>query len=197
MLPGRLRPVERPFALAAIEARHVAAGERRPEHAVAIDVAAARRVAGHRRFVHFRERRLRRIGSGVQPHDGAGKSEHAAPDRSIGRGRDRIEAAAVPPVLRRIQRLIRLDVPVALAVAVGIDHERRPSLRLRLVVRLVEQHGIQPADHAVAAEARPQCVIGVVGKHQMMRSKTGVDERDLLSLWIVHSELPATRFEGE
>src|SRR5580700_7980590 len=31
----------------------------------------------------------------------------------------------------------------------------------------------------------------------MMRTKTGVNKRDLLRLWIVHSELPATRFQGE
>src|SRR5580704_10071744 len=29
----------------------------------------------------------------------------------------------------------------------------------------------------------------------MMRTKTGVNERDLLRLWIVHGELPAARFE--
>src|SRR5688572_11099295 len=37
--------VERTAALAAVEARHVPASERRPEHAVAIHVAAARREA--------------------------------------------------------------------------------------------------------------------------------------------------------
>src|SRR5262245_108660 len=31
----------------------------------------------------------------------------------------------------------------------------------------------------------------------MMRAKARVNERDLLRLWIVHSELSATRFKGE
>src|SRR5262249_22554185 len=67
----RIRTVQRSLALAPIEAREMAARQRRPVHAVAIDVAAARRVAGHRRLVHFGERGLRRIRSRHQPYDGA------------------------------------------------------------------------------------------------------------------------------
>src|SRR5262249_16824697 len=128
MLAGGLWSVQRPFALAAIEARHVPAGERRPEDTVAIDVAAARRVTGQRRLRPRGQRRLRRIGARIQSHDRARISEHASPDRSVGRRRDRVEAAAEAPVLRGIGRLVRLGVGVARAVAVRVHDQRRPAL---------------------------------------------------------------------
>src|SRR6266536_119887 len=51
VLARRVRPVQRALALATIEAPHVAAGQRRPHDAVAIDVHAARAIAGKRRLV--------------------------------------------------------------------------------------------------------------------------------------------------
>src|SRR5215470_4238954 len=51
VLAGRIRSVERALALAAIEAREVTAGQRRPHHPVAVDVHAARGIAGRRRLV--------------------------------------------------------------------------------------------------------------------------------------------------
>src|SRR6478735_5259077 len=42
MIAGRLRSIERTFALAAVEAADVAACERHPHHALAVDIASAR-----------------------------------------------------------------------------------------------------------------------------------------------------------
>src|SRR5207237_3819061 len=50
VLARGLRTVERALALAAVEAREMSARERGPEHALAIDVAAARPVARQRRL---------------------------------------------------------------------------------------------------------------------------------------------------
>src|SRR5271169_50150 len=41
------------------------------------------------------------------------------------------EASGDALVLLRIDRLVRLDIGVALAVAVGVEHQRGPALRLR------------------------------------------------------------------
>src|SRR5688500_20349246 len=94
MLAGGFRAVQWAFALAAIEACKMPARQRGPEHAVAIDVAAARREAGadlvvEWRFVDFGERRLRRIRSRHQPHDFARIAKHCAPDRSVRRSEER------------------------------------------------------------------------------------------------------------
>ena len=190
MLARCFRTVERSLALAAIEAREVTARQRGPVDAVAIHVAAARREPGHRRLVDFGERRLGRIRSGVQPDDCAGKSEHAPPDRSVGRGRNGVERVAVSFVLRWIERLIRFDIRVAFAVAVRVHDQRRPALRLRLVVRFVEHLGVQPAHHLSAA-ARPQRAVGVVGEHQVMRAEARADVRELFRFRIVDSQMTA------
>ena len=186
VLPGGGRAVERALALAAIEARKVPARQRRPDDAVAVDVHATRREAMDgrsrivdRRLVHFRQRRLRRVRTRVQPDDRAGEAERRSPDRTIGRRRDGIEAAAEALVLRGIDRLIGLHVGVAPAVAVGVDDERGPSLRLRLVSGFLEHPGVEPADHLPAA-ARPQRVVRVLGEHQVMRAEAGADVRELL-----------------
>src|SRR5207237_8954703 len=55
------RAVERSLALAPVETREMSARERRPDDAFAIDVHAARGIAGERRLEHFRERRLRGV----------------------------------------------------------------------------------------------------------------------------------------
>ena len=85
--------------------------------------------------------------------------EHAdgVPDRAVGRIRHHrvgARAAGDALVLGGIDRLVRLDVFVALAVAVGVEHERRPALRLGGVAGLVEHLGVEPAgDRAGAAES--------------------------------------------
>ena len=79
-------------------------------------------------------------------------------------------------VLRRIDRLIGLDVGVALAVAVGVEDEHRPALGLRFVLGLVVDLGVEPSLDRTAAR-EPQHV--VVVEVQMVRAEAGVDGRDL------------------
>src|SRR5438132_12223666 len=65
MLAGRVRAVERAFALAAVERPEMPAGERGPRAASTVDVATARRVTRPRARVDFRERRFRPVRPGV------------------------------------------------------------------------------------------------------------------------------------
>src|SRR5437879_4816028 len=102
----------------------MAARQRRPEDALAVDVAAARPVAGHWRFIDLGQGRVGRIWSRVYANHIAGVPERSAPDRPIDRvHRDRIEARDDALVLDRVDRLIGLDIIVALAVAVGVEDE--------------------------------------------------------------------------
>ena len=189
VIAGGLRSVERRLALAAIEAADVAAAERHPHHALPVDVGAARAEAGHRHVVDLGQRRRRRVGARRQAHDRAGHAQRRAPDRAVDRARHhRVERRVDARVLGRDRRLIRLDVGVALAVAVGVEHQRRPALRLRGVAGLVEHLRVQPADDRTAA-ARPQRVVGVVAELQMVRREAGVDERVLLRLRIEHRDV--------
>ena len=134
----------------------MAARQRRPEHAVAVDVAAARPVAGQRRLVDFGRARCasdRRPGSTrtTQP----GYPSDGAPDRAVDRVHgDRVEASDDALVLGRVDRLVGLDIVVALAVAVGVEDERRPALRFLLVAGLLEHLAIEPADDAGACRRR-------------------------------------------
>ena len=147
MIAGRLRPVERSFALAPIEAAEMAARERRPDDALLVDVGAADAEARQRNVVDLRERRLRGIRPRNDAHDRARESPHGTPDRAVGRTRHHgVEAGHDPLVFRRIHRLIGLDVLVALAVAVGVEDQRRPALRFRRVAGLVEYLHVEPAD---------------------------------------------------
>src|SRR4029077_6904251 len=59
MVAGCARAVERTFAFGAIEAAEMTAGERNPDHALGIDVAAARTEARHWNGVELRELGLR------------------------------------------------------------------------------------------------------------------------------------------
>ena len=83
-LPGNadpsLGPVQRPLALAPVEAREMTARQRRPDDAVAVDVHAARQTARGRRLIDLRGRGGRRVRSGIQPLHGARKAEHGSPD---------------------------------------------------------------------------------------------------------------------
>src|SRR6202030_4189694 len=97
-----------------------------------------------------------------------------------------------------IDGLIRLHILIAFSVCIGVEDKCRPALRLHFIVGFVEHLCIQPTYCSSAATAaRPQCIVSILCIHPMMRPKSGVNERDLLRLWIVHSELPATRFERE
>src|ERR1051326_1106892 len=83
LIAGGLRSVERTFALATIEAAEMPARERHPDDAVAIDVRAARAETGRGHVVNLRQRRLRRMRSERDPHDGSGIAHYRAPDGSI------------------------------------------------------------------------------------------------------------------
>ena len=91
---------------------------------------------------------------------------------------------------------IRLDIVVALAIAVGVEHERRPALRLRRIAGLVKHFGVDPAGHRAGA-AEPQRVVGVVAELQMMGAKAGVDEAILHRLGIEHRHLARRFFQRE
>jgi hypothetical protein len=111
-------------------------------------------------------------------------------DRAVDRARhDRVEAAGDALVLARIDRLVRLDIGVALAVAVGVEHQCRPALRFRGIAGLVEHFGVEPADDGPTA-ARPQRVVLVEAELQMMRVETGVDKGVLHRLRVEHRQLP-------
>src|SRR5262249_59373882 len=88
LIAGRLGSVERALALAAVEAADVAARERHPHDALAVDVAAARTEARQRHVVDFRERGLRRIGAGIGPHDRAGARAQPGPGPAVDPGPD-------------------------------------------------------------------------------------------------------------
>ena len=183
VIAGRLRSVERALALAAIEAAEWPLASdtqttpccrcrRRARRSPASARCRSRRApspAGSSRGRAARPRRECRDG---------------APDRAVDRARHHgVEARVDALVLGRIDRLVRLDVGVALAVAVGVEDERRPALRLRGVAGLVEHLRVEPADHRAAA-ARPQRVVRVVAELQVVRREAGVDERVLLRLRI-------------
>ncbi len=173
----------------------MAAGERHPDYALGVDIAAARTETRHRDIVHFRQLGLR-----IEADDAAFAGEHipGVPDRTVDRIRHhRVSAGAGNAhVLVRIHRLARLGVVVELAVAVGVEHERRPALRLLGAAGLVEHLGVEPAGDRPAA-AGPQGVVLVEAELQMMRAEAGIDEGELLRLRIVHRQLPFVAVERE
>ena len=177
----------------------MAAGQRHPDDALTVDVAAARAEARHRHIVDFGERRRRRVGAGIEPNDRAGIGAQRAPHRAVHRARhDRVEHLADAHVLARLERLAGLGVFAALAVAGSIDDERGPALRLRRVAGLQEFLGVEPADHAAAAAARgPQRVVLVEAELQMVRGEAGVDEGVFHRLRIEHRQLPLARLQRE
>src|SRR4030095_11736573 len=131
-----LRAVERSFTLAPVEAADVAARERHPQHSLAVDVAAARAEARHRDVEDLRQLRV-----GIVAHDTAagGAYPHSVPDRALGRIRHHgvgARAAGDAHVLAGVHWLIGLDIFVAFAVAIGVENERRPALRLGRIARL-------------------------------------------------------------
>ena len=82
------------------------------------------------------------------------------------------------------------NVGVSLPVPVGIHDERRPALGFLFISGFVEHLRVQPADH-LSATTRPERVVRVLGKHQMVGAETGADVRDLLCLRIVDGQVPA------
>src|SRR5262249_17417895 len=146
VLPRRGRAIERPLALAPVEAGEMSACQWHPDNAVAIDVHTARPVAIHgsfglvpRHLVDFRQSGCRRVVAGIHPDHRSGKSQDRSPDGTVHRVHtDAVVARYDPFVFCWVNGLVGLYVFVALAVAVGIEDERRPTLRLLLVAGLVE-----------------------------------------------------------
>src|SRR5581483_8173791 len=100
--------------------------------------------------------RFRRVRSGVNPYHPGWAAKHAdrPPDRVVDRTRHhRIETGAASDalILGWIDRLIGLDIIVALAVAVGVEDHCGPALRFRRVTGLVKQFCVDPADNRSAA----------------------------------------------
>ena len=189
MIAGRLRPVERTFALAPIKTAQVTARQRHPHDALAVDVAAARPETRQRYIVDFCERGLRRIASGNKPHDCTRIAPESTPNRAVHRiWHNSVETSNDAFVFGWIHRLIRLYVLVALAVAVGVEDKRCPALRFCDITCFVEHLGIDPADRCPAA-AGPQSIVGVVGELQMMRPEASIDKRVLRRLGIEYRKL--------
>src|SRR5262245_17864468 len=169
MLSGRRRTIERYLAFAPVEAGEMSTRQGGPKNAVSIDVSAARSVAVYRsfglvpwNFKNFCQGCRRWIVAGTHADDRAGEAEHGAPDGAVHRAKpDAVVTCDDPLVFCRIDRLVWLDVFVALAVAIGIEDERSPTLRLLLVARLVVHLGVDPAQDAAgrAAAAQPQRVV--------------------------------------
>ena len=132
--------------------------------------------------------RLVRVLGRIDAHDRARAAAQRAPDRAVGRARHHgVEGRADAHVLARLLRLAGLGVLVALAVAVGVEHQRGPALRLLDVAGLVEHLGVDPADVAAAAAgAHPQRLVGVVAELQMMRAEAGLVGGVFAGLRIVH-----------
>src|SRR5215470_17423394 len=139
----------------------MAAGNHRPNNSVAINIEPARREPVNRsfwivpwQFVDFRKSCCRGIGSRVQPDYGTRKTQYRSPDRSIRRADgDTVESSIDSLVFSSINGLVRLHIFVALSVAVGIEDERRPALRLLFIVGFVEHLGVEPADCSSATTA--------------------------------------------
>src|SRR5262249_19566249 len=155
-----------------------------PNDAVKIDVDAARAVSPIRWKEDFSQRGLRRVRPRYQVDQIIGLIEASeadihglAPDGVVdGAGLDCIESRPDPRVLVRIEGLTRLRPLVSFAIAVGVDDDRRPALRFRLVAGLLIHLGIEPADRAAMrlALAEPQRVIGVMREVQVVGIETGV-----------------------
>ena len=196
--PVAFGPLSGPLALAAVEHAHVAARQRDPNAALLVDVAAARAEARQRHVVLFGQRLVRVLGR-IDAHDGAGVAAQRAPHRAVGRARHhRIEGRADAHVLARLLRLAGLGVLVTLAVAVGVEHQRGPALRLLDVAGLVEHLGVDPADIAAAAAgAGPDRLVGVVAELQMMRAEAGLVGGVFAGLRIVHRHAAVGAVERE
>ncbi len=138
MLPGRVRPIQRAFAFAPVEAGQMPASQRHPRDVVAVDIHAARRKSRHRRlrivprhFIIFGQRRFRRIRSGIQPHDAAGKAQHAAPDHSVRSHGNAVERRVQARVAGRHRpaRSMRRTSPDFLRLARSTLSARHPHTR--------------------------------------------------------------------
>jgi hypothetical protein len=141
------------------------AAERHPHDTLAVDVGAARSKAGWRDVVDLGESGGGRVRAGIEPHDRPLSGEHPdrAPHRAVDRARhDRVKAAGDALILLRFDRLVRLNTGVALAVAIGVEHQCRLALRLaaspvssNTLVSSQPTTGPPPLVHDVSSLSKP------------------------------------------
>ena len=123
---------------------------------------------------------------GIEAHDRTGKSEHRPqsirpaparphrtppPNRLSFVGIDRLSGSTYSS---------RLPLPL-----VSIMSAVQPCDFI-FVAGLVEHLRVQPSDD-LAAAARPERVVGVLGEHQVMRAEARADVREFLRLRVVHA----------
>src|SRR5262249_48662652 len=131
------------FAFAPIKTSKVTARQRCPENTIRIDISAAGPEAGRWNLIYLTQCRLARIGSGLHSYDCAGISHHGSPYGAVrGADGDGINIHQDAFVLRGIDRLIGSNEGIALSVAVSVNDEWRPSLRLHLVARFFKHLAI-------------------------------------------------------
>ena len=142
-----------------------------------------------RHFVVLGEGRVGGIASRNEAYDAAGHTERGSPNGAINRTRaNAIEWYIDPLVLRWIHRLIDIYKRVTLAIAVGVEDERSPTLRLLFVLGLEVHPGVEETfDNAAAREPQNIFIVQI----QMMRSEARVDGCDLFGFRIVDLNLPS------
>src|SRR5207237_10415864 len=86
---------------------------------------------------------------------------------------------------------------VGSAVRVGVDHDRRPALRVRLVAGLEELLRVEPTHHSAAgtAGARPEDVLVFGRKVQVVRREAGIGALPLPRLRVEYGEMPRRLLE--
>src|ERR1019366_5168687 len=224
------------FALADVEAGKVAAGgERRPNHAIAGDVEAARIDAAFRHLKDLRDAGLGRILAALQADEEAGEGLADAPDIVVYRagnhavhavadqgvelgilgsagaqggtaatgrrsaagvaGIEKIFAAACGNV--NVPGLGRIGTAGDLAVAVGVENLAAPAARLLLVVRLVVDLRVDPAEDGAGQLVEVDGFIRVVVELDVVGGEAGVDQGELLSFGIPEGSLAAAGLERE
>src|SRR5262249_52902169 len=87
----------------------------------------------------------------------------------------------------------------ALAVAVGVENERGPALRLGLVAGFLEHACVDPAGGAALRTARtgPQRVVLVEAELHVVGREAGRDRPELELLRVVHGDLAARLLDRE
>src|SRR4051795_253403 len=144
VVAGRIRPVERALAFAAVEADERAVRARAPKHSVLVDIAATNANAFFRDGVELRD-----LGVGIEAHEPrcTGKHVDGVPDRAVARMRHHGVGAGTRDahVLAGLRRRAGFGVFVDLAIAVGVENERRPALRLHCIPGVIPHLGVHPA----------------------------------------------------
>ena len=202
----RGRPVQRALAEPAVETGQLPARQRGPDHAVHVDIDAARAEAACGRLVDFSQRGIGRVRTGIEPDDVArlvdareAAVHRLAPDHIVDRTRhDPVERRHDALVLGRIERLTGFDIGIAPAIAVGVDNQRRPSLGLLFIACLQVHLRIEPAHHAGhrRAAASPQRVVLVVAEVKVVGAETGVDKTPVFARRVVDRQLPRRGIQG-